>query len=82
MTFEEIKKLTEYQIEIFKDVFVTKDEFGEMKLSFNRLQNTVDRILKETLTIRQEMASMNHRLTKTENWIDKAAPKVGVPFEH
>jgi hypothetical protein len=53
-----------------------------MKLSFNRLQNTVDRILKETLTIRQEMASMNHRLTKTENWIDKAAPKVGVPFEH
>lgn len=79
---EEIKKLTNYQIEAFKDVFATKEDVGEIKGQLNTLQTSVDDLSKSKQTDEQESIVSNHRIKELENWVDKAAPKISVKFRH
>ncbi len=82
LTPEDIKNLTEFQ----KTVFVTQDSFDKgiekLQQSFSILQSSVDQVLKEKMTNDQERAVSNHRIKDLENWVDKAATKLGVKFEH
>ena len=77
---EDIKKLTDYQIEVFKDVFATKGDIKLLEGRFDQMQTTLGSLVKDKNTKDQEMASANHRLDNAENWIEQAAPKVGVKF--
>jgi predicted nucleic acid-binding Zn-ribbon protein len=82
LTPEDIKNLTEFQ----KTVFATKEEmnagFESLNKKLSNLQTSVDAIAKDNLTKSQEMPVVNNRIEKVENWIDKAAPKVGIKFQH
>ncbi len=82
MTPEDIKKLTDYQIVAFKDVFATKEDVKDLKGSLNTLQTSVDAIAKDKQTREQESTVLNRRMKNAENWIDQASPKVGVDFKH
>ena len=79
LTNNDIKRITEAQIEAQKEIFYTKEDLDK---KFSKLQNSVDSFAKENLTTSQEMPTVNRRIKDMENWIDKAAPKVGVSFKH
>jgi len=82
LTAQDIKKLSDYLLVVFKDVFVTKEDIGELKASFDMLQSSMDNIAKESLAKDQEATITAYRMKRAEGWIDQAAPKVGVPFEY
>ena len=79
---EDIKKLTEYQLEVFKDVFMTKDDGKELGTGIDRVQNTLDVILKDKQIAEQEVNVLDQRMKKAEDWIDEVSPKVQVKYEH
>lgn len=82
LSTEEIKKLTEYQVEVFKDVFATKDDIKEIDGKLNTLQTSVDSLSKDKAANEQERTVGNHRIKELEDWVDKAAPKIGLEFQH
>ena len=79
---KDIKKLTEYLLEAFKDVFATKEDIGDLKRDVSKLTGIVEKSLKDEKTNSDEILVLNSRVKNTEDWIDQAAPKVGVQFKH
>lgn len=53
-----------------------------MDTKFSGLQSSIDSFAKDKVTKDQELPVLGRRIKDVENWIDKAAPKVGVSFEH
>ena len=82
LSTNELKQLTTYQVEVFKDVFATKTDIKGLETKINNVQNSLDAVLKEKTTNDQERLVSGRRIKDLENWVDKAAPKVGVSFEH
>jgi len=89
LTSEDIKKITEAQLEAQKDYFFTKDEMDErfyskteMDTKFSGLQSSVDAVLKDKETKDQEKLISDNRIKQVEDFIDKAAPKIGLEFKH
>lgn len=78
MTIEEIEKLTEYQ----KNVFMTKEDGEKLEGKIDKIQTTLDGFAKTSTDNKQEITVLNHRMKATENWIDKASPKLGLEFKH
>ena len=81
LTTKEIKRLTEYLIIAFKDVFATKDDINRIEKKIDTLKTTVDGLSKEKKTNNDERVIANYRLKKIEEWVEVVAPKVGVKFE-
>jgi len=79
LTNDDIKRITDAQIEAQKEIFYTKEEFDK---KFSTLQTSVDAIAKDNKTKSQEMPVLNTRIKKVETWVEKAAPKLGIGFEH
>ncbi len=79
---EDIKKITEYQIEVFKDVFLTKEDGKKFEARFDRIQNSLDAVLKDKQGKDQEMIILNYRVKKAEDLLDQVAPKLGLKYEH
>jgi len=79
LTADDIKKITDAQIEAQREIFYTKED---MDTKFSNLQASVDSIAKDKKTKDQEMPVLSGRIKKIENWMDKAAPKIGVEFQH
>lgn len=69
-----------------RDVFATKEEmnvgFEKLDKKMTNLQTSIDAIAKDNLTKSQETPVLNHRIKEVENWVDKAAPKLGIKFVH
>ncbi len=69
-----------------QDVFATKKEmktgFNNINKRLDNLQTSVDAIAKDNLTKSQEIPVLNRRVKQVENWVDKAAPKLGIKFVH
>jgi len=82
LSTEEIKKLTDYQVEVFKDVFATKDDLKEVKSTLHSLQISLDSIAKDTKDIKAKQGIGNRRIKDLEDFADEAAPKLGMKFEH
>lgn len=86
LTADDIKKLTDYQVELLKDVFPTKKDvdtaFDGLNKKISNLQTSVDAIAKGNDTNNKERVVADRRIKDLENWVDKAAPKVGVKFHH
>lgn len=81
LTPEDIKNLTEYQLEVYKDVFVTKEDFNKVDKGLGNVQTSLEGLALEVKNISDTMPTINHRLEKTEDWIEQTAPKVGVNFD-
>ncbi len=79
---EDIKKLTEYQVEVFKDVFMTQEQGNKLETKIDNVKNSLDAVLKDKQTRDQEVLVLNHRMKNTEDFLDKAAPKLGLEFKH
>lgn len=80
LTLEDIKKLTTYQIEVFKDVFATKEDFQGLKADFRSLQTSVDGIAVSYKKTGEELSAQTHRTDKMEEWIKPASAKIQVPY--
>ncbi len=80
LTAEDIKNLTEYQKEAFRDVFATKEDAKEIKDQISVIQTTLDAVILDNKNINDKNKVLDYRMENTENWIKKAAPKVGVEF--
>ncbi len=81
LTFEEIKKLTAYQLEVFKDVFATKEDLEGLRGQFRHMQNTLDSALKDGKDNKQEILVNGHRVDRLEKWAKKAGGKIDIKFE-
>lgn len=79
---EDITRLTKYQIAVFKDVFFTKEDGQKLEAKVDIVQNSIDAILKDKQTRDQEVTVLNHRMKETEDFLDKAAPKLGLEFKY
>ena len=82
LTPQEIKKLTDYLVVVFTDIFVTKEDLEVINGRIDILQISMDGLLKHKSAEEQETIILNYRMKNAENWIDKAAPKIGLEFEH
>jgi len=78
ITINEIKKLTEFQ----KEVFMTKEDGKEIKESLGTIQTSLDNLAKDVKDLKQEKTVINYRMKNVENWVDKASPKLGLGFKH
>ena len=88
LTKNDIKQITEAQIEAQKEVFFTKEEMDdkfysktEIDVKFNHLQTSIDVVLKDKQTRDRETIVLNHRMERAEKFLDKAAPKLGLQFK-
>jgi hypothetical protein len=79
---EDIKKLTEYQIEVFKDVFMTKEHGTKLGIKIDRIQTTLDAVLTDKQIRDQEVKVLNYRMKQAEDVLDQVAPKLGLKYEH
>ena len=78
LTKRDIENLTEYQ----KHVFVTKEDNKKVETKIDKIQTTVDVLVKDVKDLKDEMMIVNHRMKNVENWVDEASPKLGLKFEH
>lgn len=81
LSTDDIQKLTEYQKEVFKDVFFTKEDGQKLETKINNVQSTLDAVLKEKTTSEQDRTISNRRIKDLEGFADKAAPKLGLEFK-
>lgn len=88
LSTDDIKKITNAQIEAQKQIFFTKDQLEEkfytkpeMDTKFSGLQSSIDSFTKDKQTKDQELPVLNRRVKEVENWVDKAAPKLGIKFQ-
>lgn len=79
---KDIEKLTKYQIEVFKDVFATKEDLKKTDAKIDKIQTSLDAVLKDKQARDGEVLVLNHRMKKAENLLDKVAPKLGLKYEH
>lgn len=82
LTADDIKKLTDYQLVVFKDAFATKDGIKNLDTKIDALLTSVDAITKHDKDRDEGATVLDKRIKNTEDWIDQAAPKVGVKFQH
>jgi hypothetical protein len=76
---QKINKTIELRLELFKEDFYTKPE---MDAKFSQILTAIDGITQAHLKLDKDSIILNYRMKQAEDWIDKAAPKVGVRFEH
>ena len=89
LTKDDIQQITNVQIEAQKEIFFTKEEMDEkfyskteMDKKFSNLQTPIDAIFKEKKTNVQERIVINSRIKNVEEFLDKAAPKLSIKYEH
>jgi len=81
LTTEDIKNLAEYLKDVFKDVFVTKEEFKQLDGKISNLQTSVDAIALAQKNETEKNKDFEHRVKTVETWAESVAPKVGVKFD-
>lgn len=82
ITNADIKKLTNYQLEVFKDVFSTKEDHDNLVEKVDKVQAALVDIAKDVKVLKDEKLISEKRLKSTEDWIDKASPKLGLELGH
>lgn len=89
LTTEDITKLTEYQTEVFKDVFATKDDFKTLDVKIDKLQTSVDSFAASNKKFDSELLVQTHRVdpstirygaSKLEEWAKPVGEKLQMPL--
>lgn len=81
LTAKDLKKITEYQVEVFKDVFTTKTELNVVEQKIDRILTVVDGLAKNDKKNHQEITVVGARVSNVETWVEKAGPKIGLKYE-
>ncbi len=74
LTSVEIQRIINAQ----KEIFYTREEMDQ---KFSSLQTSVDRIAKDNLQKNQELLAVTHKLRNIHDWVEQAAPKIGIEFK-
>jgi uncharacterized protein Yka (UPF0111/DUF47 family) len=78
--------LTKTDIQLLKEIFVTKDEFHQgftlLNEKVDSLTTSVDGLVKMTVVNTDELKAMSHRIHKLERWADRAGERIGIKIEH
>jgi len=80
-TNQDIKRLSNYLLEVFKDAFATKEDIQQIEAKIDTLQTSFDKIAIDNTVHNSEIKVLNYRVKNTENWIEQSAPKIGVEFK-
>lgn len=80
-TIEQLKQLSDFLIHEFKEVFATKDDLKVLDDKINTLQNTMDGVAKLAAKHEDEIPIMGARVNGVEDWVKKAAPKIGLEYK-
>lgn len=80
-TIEQLKQLSDFLIHEFKEVFATKEDLKFLDDKINTLQNTMDSVAKLAHDNNDEIAALGGRLDNVEDWVEKAAPKIGLEYK-
>lgn len=67
--------------EVLKDYFPTKVEFNGLKKEFGEFRTTLDGISKQLKDLTENDTMRGYRVKMHDDWIIKAAPKIGVAYE-
>ncbi len=59
LNLNDIKKITEYQVEVFKDVFMTKEDGRQLEVKIDKIQNSLNAVVKDKQAKDGEMAVLN-----------------------
>ena len=78
LTNDDIKRLTDAQIEAQKEVFYSKEDLDK---KFNALQTSVDSFAKEKKDNNEEILVLNNNVKDLQDWAEKVSPQVGIKFE-
>ncbi len=78
LTTKDIKNLTEFQEEVFKNTFATKADVKDIKASLNILTTAVDSFAQEMRGWRQEKTFIDKRLERHDEWFKLLSEKVGI----
>jgi hypothetical protein len=82
-----IRKGLDSLTDFVRENMLTKQELEEMwskmpsKADFHQLQSAVDAIAKRFKDTDQEQRVTAQRTMRMERWIEKAAPKIGLPYK-
>jgi uncharacterized coiled-coil DUF342 family protein len=82
LTNEDVKKITEANLEVNREIFATKEDFEELRQDFRKLQSAVDTYAQKADAYFQEMVMLSHKVDRLEKWILQIAEKTGVTLEH
>ena len=81
LTNEDIKKIIKAHEEIFYSKTEMDGKFEELRKDFSNLQTSVIAFAVNSKKSEDETVLANHRINNHENWIKKAAPKIGLEFK-
>ena len=85
ITDEDTTKIVSRIIQANHELFYTKPEmdskFEGLRKDFSKLQSSVDAFVKITKNNEDQTVVINQRLVDHSDWIQKAAPKIGVEFK-
>ncbi len=76
---KDLSELVEYLDGKFGEVNGKVNALAE---TVNVLQKSVDSISKDKKDKTEEIVVLNNRMKNAEDWIDKAAPKLEIKYEH
>ncbi len=79
-TIEQLKQLSAFLIDEFKEVFATKEDLKVLDIKISNLQTSMDGIVKITAKHEDEIPIMGSRLENLEGWVKEAAPKIGLKY--
>ncbi len=74
-TIEQLKQLSNFLIEEFKEVFATKEDLREIEQKIDTMQNNIDGFMKITMKNEQEILVMGHRTDNLEQRVGKLESK-------
>ncbi len=58
-----------------------EDIMVEVRSGISGIKTAVADLASDVKSLREEVKSSHHRHDKTESWINKAAPAIGIPFD-
>jgi hypothetical protein len=83
LTNEDIVKIIQAHKEIFatREEVATKKDFEDLRKDFRSLQTSIDNLAHRFEKYYEEQKIQAHRLDRMEEWIKKAASKLGLDYQ-
>jgi hypothetical protein len=78
---EELKQLSDFLLEEFKTIFVTKEDLDKVDKKIDNLTTSVDGLAKRVEENTHEIKAVGHRVDRMEGWMIKAAPKIDLEYK-
>ena len=80
LTNEDIQNIIKAEKEVFYDKAELDAKFQKMEDSFSTLQTSVDALATKFQKYYEEQQIYVHKLKQIEDWVKKAASKLGVDY--